>query len=164
MTEKELLALLGRVKEDPDAWDVVIDATRAVVADNEALRRQITSLRGTVAAALSSAQALWDAASKHATSVWAMIGPYLEPDAPMGVDWDSHVAAGYEHDRRKRAVLGVHSTCRACDGILDYYEETAGNGDILNAWWSHRTPRADGHDAQPVDHLDLDQAQFGGPA
>lgn len=50
-----------------------------------------------------------------------------------------------EARRRDRGEL-----CARCGGRIEYIEESAGNGDVLNAWWAHDKHPEDGHDAQPV--------------
>lgn len=43
--------------------------------------------------------------------------------------------------------------CSQCGGVIEYVEYTAWNGlefDVLDAWWSHLTHPADGHDALPT--------------
>lgn len=45
---------------------------------------------------------------------------------------------------------GDTDTCMTCQGDIEYYEEAAGNGDVLNSWWSHHVHPEDRHDAKPV--------------
>ena len=39
--------------------------------------------------------------------------------------------------------------CLRCGGRIEYIEYSAGNGDVLDAWWAHEKHPEDGHDAEP---------------
>lgn len=45
---------------------------------------------------------------------------------------------------------GEHAVCGRCQGDIEFFEESAGNGDVLNSWWAHAQHPTDGHDAEPA--------------
>lgn len=149
--EQAILDLLSR---DWSKGPLVIEAEtaveiRTVIADNRALRRQVDHLRGVMAELSPVIQSLWDAAVKHVTPVLALVGPYLEPDAPMGAEWDVKVQSGYEDDPPPpEPSHGDRGTCAVCGGEIIYRQANDGT-----LWWAHVKTVADGHGAR-----------FGGPA
>lgn len=40
--------------------------------------------------------------------------------------------------------------CLKCGRRIEYIEYSAGNGDVLDAWWAHENHPEDGHDACPI--------------
>lgn len=147
--ENELLELLDTAKDDPDAWPVIVDEVHALVADNQALRRQVRSLRSVLITLVPDIQNIWKAASQRVLSVWAMVGPYLEPDAPLGTDWDERVQAGYERDAEPpQPEHGDRGTCAKCGGEIEYFDPAK----HANGGWFH------------VLNVAHHMAVFGGPA
>jgi len=76
----------------------------------------------------------------------AVLRSETEPFDPATSSWKvSHV------DQPKHGDIGV---CAVCGGEIEYVEHQQGSGageyEVLDAWWSHHTHPADGHDAQPA--------------
>jgi hypothetical protein len=156
---KELRAQYGEDISDevimlsPYAEDVSVADVLAVVADNVALRAQVYPLRAEneqLAADLGKLRAAFEALKPWVAPMlndflrntvmplWRAIEPILEAQGFEGsVD---EVAGQPSH--------GDSGTCSVCGGVIEFYEETAGNGDVLNSWWSHVGHPRDEHDAQ----------------
>jgi hypothetical protein len=150
--ELKILALLNA--HDWQRGPLVVEMEQAVdirvaLMDNRALRRQIMHLRSTAAQLAPVIRQLWDAALKHVMPVWTMLAPYLEPDAPMGAEWDAETAAGYETDPVDQPPTehGSHGTCAICGHEIQLIQRFG------KPWWHHLVYEHDGHDAV-----------FGGPA
>lgn len=81
------------------AIDESVDADiREILADNEALRRQLGQIRETVRIYTPSVKSLWDAALQ-VLPAWQGLAPLLDPHAPMGSDLDAALDAKAEDDR-----------------------------------------------------------------
>jgi len=133
---------LKKVEQAKDSGivDVVVDESRQlrhyltlgelrrVAEENRRLRAENAQMREAIKAAAKFLQPAWDAAIAYLVPLWQALEPLVDPGPHHG-DLDS---------------------CKVCNGVIEYVEESAGNSDaVLNSWWSHVVHPDDGHDAEP---------------
>jgi len=132
---KELLDPQQPYKTFPvDTDGEVAQYLRTVIEENEKLRDQIQQLTLALKAA-------WNVIQPITVSMWKTLEPIVNELAALDA-----AAASAEPEQPRHGDI---STCAICHGVIEFYESTATNGDVLDSWWSHHDHPADGHDAQP---------------
>jgi hypothetical protein len=135
---QRLLVLLDQDPDQSGISPLAAAIVRDAIKDNDALRRQILTLRDMIAKLSPVIEALWNAAVTQVMPVFRALEPFLTENAPMGADWD---APGQAEEAEPGPVEGDVATCSACSGAVRWVDSPYGG------WWSHEEHPADQHDA-----------------